>query len=166
MRATARPGRTIRLRPLDHSIQLACVPNATTGPLRRSATTLLGLAKHLVGVKCNWFQLIVAAAWTTSDRTTGDDASGLLTDEATIESMLAEHAPACTESRRVAVRYKLTDVVPLGCDRQRKSLRMRASEHELITLVETLQWAAIRPRPRLLARTGTTASWSATPAIA
>jgi len=79
-----------------------------------SLTTLAGLLKHLSVVERSWFQRRMAqrdpaeiAGWVD-----GGDPSWTLGPDDTVESVLAEYAEACAESRRVAARFDLDDSVP------------------------------------------------------
>lgn len=77
-----------------------------------SATTLLGLAKHLTGVERNWFAVVVgqrSRARVGPNNRGGDDSWRLGPDD-TIESVLARYAAACAQSRRIAVRHELDEV--------------------------------------------------------
>ena len=79
-----------------------------------SSTTLLGLAKHLIGVERNWFPVVMAGrsrADVGPNNSGGDDSWQIGPDE-TIASILAGYADACTTSRRIAVRYELGEKVP------------------------------------------------------
>jgi hypothetical protein len=79
-----------------------------------SATTLLGLARHLTAVEREWFQLVLGrrAPQDLDPNHTGGAASWELGPRDTIASVLAEYASACAESRREVVRHELDDVVP------------------------------------------------------
>ncbi|MEO3931031.1 DinB family protein [Micromonosporaceae bacterium B7E4] len=79
-----------------------------------SLTTLGGLLKHLSVVERSWFQRRLAqrepveiAGWVD-----GGDPSWALGPDDTVESLLAEYAEACAESRRVAARFALDDTAP------------------------------------------------------
>jgi hypothetical protein len=79
-----------------------------------SPTTLLGLAKHLTGVERNWFAVVIGQRSRDEvgpNNSGGEDGWQLGPDD-TIESVLAGYHAACAESRRLAVRYDLADVVP------------------------------------------------------
>ncbi len=90
-----------------------------------SSTTLLGLAKHLIGVERNWFQVALAQR-TREDvgpNNRGSDDSWVIDPDETIASVLASYEEVCAESRRTMVRFELTDIVP-GHRGQGVSLRM------------------------------------------
>jgi uncharacterized damage-inducible protein DinB len=79
-----------------------------------SATTLLGLAKHLVGVERYWFQVVLGER-TRDDvgpNNSGGDDSWVFGPDDTIESILAEYDVECARSRQRTVRHELTDTVP------------------------------------------------------
>ena len=79
-----------------------------------SATTLLGLAKHLTGVERNWFAVVLGQrtrAEVGPNNSGGEDSWQLGPDD-TIESVLAGYETACARSRQIAVRYDLEETVP------------------------------------------------------
>jgi hypothetical protein len=79
-----------------------------------SATTLLGLAKHLIGVERNWFQVVMSQrsrADVGPNNSGGEDSWQLGPDE-TVSSVLAMYDAVCAESMRIAVRYELDETVP------------------------------------------------------
>jgi hypothetical protein len=81
-----------------------------------SATTLLGLAKHLTGVERNWFQVILdrRSREEVGPNNRGGDDSWQLGSDDTIASVIAAYDTACATSRRIAVRHDLSERVPDG----------------------------------------------------
>jgi hypothetical protein len=79
-----------------------------------SATTLLGLAKHLTGVERNWFAVVVGqrSPEEVGPNNSGGADSWQLGPADTIESVLADYETVCAQSRRIAVRYDLDETVP------------------------------------------------------
>jgi uncharacterized damage-inducible protein DinB len=82
-----------------------------------SATTLIGLIKHLCRVEASWFQRrlaqrpedeIPALRWIADD----EDGDWRLTEDDTVESVLALYHEQCAMSRATAARYELDHVVP------------------------------------------------------
>jgi hypothetical protein len=81
-----------------------------------SATTLLGLAKHLIGVERNWFEVVIGQRRRddVGPNNSGGDDSWQLGPDDTIESVLAEYESVCAQSRQIAVRVDLAETVPHG----------------------------------------------------
>ena len=77
-----------------------------------SATTPAGVVKHLAAVERSWFQRTFAQRTDIQGNARGDDASWVVTDEDTVESLLAEYAEACAASKAVAEGRSLDDQVP------------------------------------------------------
>jgi uncharacterized damage-inducible protein DinB len=77
-----------------------------------SATTLLGVVKHLASVEREWFGQVLG------QRPAADFGLPLpgdgfeLAPEDTVESVLADYALACAQSRAAAARYELDHQVP------------------------------------------------------
>lgn len=93
-------------------------------PLVGSATTLLGLVKHLTGVERNWYPIAMDGrdrADLDPNNSGGDD-SWQLGPADTIDAIVAGYETVCAESRRISVRYELDQVV--GHDRGELSVRM------------------------------------------
>jgi uncharacterized damage-inducible protein DinB len=78
-----------------------------------SETTLLGLAKHLIGVERNWFAVTLDGQDRESlpANNRGNSISWELGPDETIASVLDEYARVCAESRALAARYELEQVV-------------------------------------------------------
>jgi uncharacterized damage-inducible protein DinB len=81
-----------------------------------SATTLLGLIKHLCRVEVSWFQHRLAQipseelpALRWIDQPDGDFR---IAPEETVETLLAQYEEQCTVSRETAARFELDDAVP------------------------------------------------------
>jgi hypothetical protein len=81
-----------------------------------SATTLLGLIKHLCRVEVSWFQHRLAQipseelpALRWIDQPDGDFR---LAPEETVETLLAQYEEQCAVSRETAARFELDDAVP------------------------------------------------------
>ena len=77
-----------------------------------SLTTLASIVKHCAFVEMVWFQVGLAG------RTRAElgipeeaDASWVLDDDDTVESLLAAYAEACAESDRIASQHSLDDLV-------------------------------------------------------
>lgn len=79
-----------------------------------SATTPIGLVKHLTGVERNWFQHIVAGR--SRERIAGESRGGpdswTIGDDETVESVIAAYDEACAESRRIASALPTDHLVP------------------------------------------------------
>ncbi|MGZ0149696.1 DinB family protein [Kribbella sp. WER1] len=79
-----------------------------------SATTPIGLVKHLTGVERNWFQHIVAGqprAEIAGESAGGPD-SWEIADDETVDGIIAAFDEACAASRRIAGGLALDDAVP------------------------------------------------------
>lgn len=79
-----------------------------------SATTPIGLVKHLTGVERNWLQHIVAGrsrAQIAGESGGGPD-SWEIGDEETVESIISAYEQACAESRRIAADLPPDHLVP------------------------------------------------------
>ena len=81
-----------------------------------SATTLLGLIKHLCRVEVSWFQHRLAQipseelpALRWIDQPDGDFR---IAPEETVETLLAQYEEQCAVSRETAARFELDDAVP------------------------------------------------------
>ncbi|MDG4805503.1 DinB family protein [Micromonospora sp. WMMD1120] len=79
-----------------------------------SATTLVGLVKHLTLVERNWFPTLLAPEPGDVYLTSEEDAvaSFTLTDQDTIVGLIEAYERACARSRAVAARFDLDHVVP------------------------------------------------------
>jgi uncharacterized damage-inducible protein DinB len=81
-------------------------------PLVPSATTLLGLVKHLAGVEREWFGQILGQR-PAADFGLPLPGDGFTLGPAdTVGSVVADYRAACAESRAAADRHELDDVVP------------------------------------------------------
>jgi hypothetical protein len=80
-----------------------------------SATTPIGLVKHLTGVERNWFQRIIAGR--SQDEVAGESRGGPgsweVSEDETVDSIISAFEQACAESRRIAAALPLDHVVPL-----------------------------------------------------
>jgi Protein of unknown function (DUF664) len=81
-----------------------------------SATTLLGLIKHLCRVEVSWFQHRLAQIPSEElpvlrwiDQPDGDFR---IAPEETVETLLAQYEEQCAVSRETAARFELDDAVP------------------------------------------------------
>jgi uncharacterized damage-inducible protein DinB len=80
-----------------------------------SLTTLAGVLKHLAVAERSWFQRTLAQL---SDEQIGalshgrDERSWLVSDEETVDGLIAEYDEACARSREVAARFELSHTVP------------------------------------------------------
>ncbi len=79
-----------------------------------SLTTLIGMVRHLTMVERNWFQHRLAGIpWDRIGGMAANQAeSWHVGADETVTELLAEHAAACAESRRIAARFALEDSVP------------------------------------------------------
>jgi hypothetical protein len=77
-----------------------------------SGTTLLGVVKHLAWVEVEWFQRIVAGREVDlpEDAEPDVDASFVLADGDTPDSILVLYDAACAESRAIVEERRLDDV--------------------------------------------------------
>ena len=76
-----------------------------------SPTSAAGILKHLIDVERWWFLCNLAgeeweSAWSTDADPDGDF---VLTDDETVEGLIAEYERACAESRVIAARFELDD---------------------------------------------------------
>jgi uncharacterized damage-inducible protein DinB len=97
-----------------------------TRRLGPSATSAAGILKHLIDVERWWFrrnldgEADVPFSWSDDE----PDLEFQFGPEETLDSLIAEYARACDESRAVAARYELTDQIhPPGPGEPRSSLR-------------------------------------------
>ncbi|MEH0928333.1 DinB family protein [Micromonospora sp. CPCC 205558] len=79
-----------------------------------SATTLLGLVKHLSMVERNWFPTLLAPEPGDVYLTSEEDAvaSFLLSDEESVAGVVEAYERACTRSREIVASVDLDHVVP------------------------------------------------------
>ncbi|MFI7608981.1 DinB family protein [Micromonospora sp. NPDC049366] len=79
-----------------------------------SATTLMGLVKHLTMVEGNWFPSLLAPGPDDVYLTAEEDAlaSFTVTEDDTVDGVAAAYERACERSRTVAGRFALDHVVP------------------------------------------------------
>ncbi|MFS8479976.1 MAG: DinB family protein [Micromonosporaceae bacterium] len=79
-----------------------------------SATTLIGLVKHLAAVERAWFHRILAQrpAEEIKGNSRGDEPSWQVGPDETIADVIAEYEAACAESRQIAAGFALDDAVP------------------------------------------------------
>jgi uncharacterized damage-inducible protein DinB len=79
-----------------------------------SLTTLAGLVKHLTRVERNWFPCLLAPEPGDVYLASSEDAeaSFVLDDGDTVESLATAYERACARSREVAARFDLDHVVP------------------------------------------------------
>jgi len=78
-----------------------------------SATTAIGLVRHLTGVERNWFVVHMARVPRDKlDNSRGGDESWEIPEGATVESVIADYEAACAESDRIARALPLDHAVP------------------------------------------------------
>ncbi|MGC4863641.1 DinB family protein [Micromonospora sp. DT41] len=79
-----------------------------------SATTLVGLVKHLTLVERNWFPTLLAPEPGAVHLTSAEDAAASFTldDQDTVAGLTEAYERACARSRAVAARFDLDHVVP------------------------------------------------------
>jgi hypothetical protein len=79
-----------------------------------SLTTPIGLVKHLTGVERNWFQHSVAGRprEEIAGESRGGEDSWVISDDETIDGIIAAYEDACAESRRIAAGLPLEHVLP------------------------------------------------------
>jgi uncharacterized damage-inducible protein DinB len=78
--------------------------------LVQSRTTPAGLVKHLTSVEREWFAGVLGGAGTGV--TTGDDDGWMVLPHETVAGLVADYERACEQSRVLAARSGLDDVVP------------------------------------------------------
>jgi len=102
----------------DHRAGIArLVDGLTDEQVRRrlvpSLTTVLGLVKHAAFGERVWFQVALEGRTRAEVGIPEElDDSFRLAEDDTVESLVADFRAACEESRAVAARYTLDDVVP------------------------------------------------------
>jgi uncharacterized damage-inducible protein DinB len=79
-----------------------------------SPTTLAGLLNHLAAVERSWFQRRLAqrSEEEIAAHAAGDDESWVVSAEKGLDDLVAAYDEACHQSRQVAARFALDDVVP------------------------------------------------------
>jgi len=79
-----------------------------------SLTTPIGLVKHLTGVERNWFQHSVAGRprEEIAGESRGGEDSWVISDDETVDGIIAAYEDACAESRRIAAGLPLDQVLP------------------------------------------------------
>lgn len=79
-----------------------------------SPTTLAGLVNHLAAVERSWFQRRLAqrSEEEIAAHAAGDDDSWVVGGDKGLDDLVADYDQACRESRQVAGRFALDDVVP------------------------------------------------------
>jgi uncharacterized damage-inducible protein DinB len=77
-----------------------------------SLTTLGGVVKHLRWVETGWFHQLLGARSGDSRRPHEREWEFRVEPGETMESFIADYRTACEESRAIAARYSLDDLVP------------------------------------------------------
>lgn len=77
-----------------------------------SLTTIGGVVKHLRWVETGWFHQVLGARTGDNRRAHPRDWEFTVSPEDTVESLISSYRAACAESRAVAERFSLDDVVP------------------------------------------------------
>lgn len=74
-----------------------------------SATTIVGLVKHLTVVEYNWFERILAQR---PSQLPDPDATFAVGDDETVKDVLDAYDAACDRSREIAAQFELDHAVP------------------------------------------------------
>ncbi len=99
-------------------------------------TSVAGILKHLIDVERWWFRYYLEGQADVPISSTREDPDGdfALTDDDTLDALLAQYEMACAESREIASRHELSD----QCVRERRGGKRPSLRWIYLHMIEEL----------------------------